>query len=295
MLNQTETNGFILIDKPEGITSYDVIRKIKKILRELNIKTKIGHAGTLDPFATGLLVIMLGRYTRLSDYIMDAFKTYSGSIDIGNKTDTADYTGEIIETKEVDEIIINKIISESKDYIGEFMQTPPQYSALKHNGKPLYEYARKGEFVEKAPRKIIVKNFEIYKDKDEIKFITTVSKGTYVRTLIEDYCEKFSLPANLKSLRRISSGDLNVKDAINIDEINIDNFFEKIILIDDIKVNIDVITLNDDDTEKLYNGIRINTNSKDVGTILLKNNDKIFALGKIEDGLIKTICFLGER
>ncbi|MFR1324134.1 MAG: pseudouridine synthase, partial [Ezakiella massiliensis] len=113
MLEKTSVDGLILIDKAEGITSYDVIRKIKKILKELNIKTKIGHAGTLDPFATGLLVVLLGRYTRLSDYIMDASKVYSGIVDIGNATDTGDLTGEVIESKTVTEDEVNNLIVNS--------------------------------------------------------------------------------------------------------------------------------------------------------------------------------------
>lgn len=295
MLNQIETNGFILIDKPEGITSYDVIRKIKKILRELGIKTKIGHAGTLDPFATGLLVIMLGKYTRLSDYIMDGFKTYSGTIDIGNRTDTGDYTGEIIESKDIDGDTIDKMIAESTNFVGDFMQIPPQYSALKHNGKPLYEYARKGEFVEKPPREITVRGFNVFKEEAQIKFVTTVSKGTYVRTLIEDYCAKFGILANLKSLRRESSGGITVEDAIDIDDLNVNNFYDKIILLDNMEHDFEAISVDDEGKEKLYNGIRIPTELSDKNPILLQNGEKTFALGKIEDNLIKTICFLGER
>ena len=295
MSKTTEINGFILVDKKEDITSYDVIRKIKKILRELNIKTKIGHAGTLDPFATGLLVIMLGKYTRLSDYVMDAFKVYSGTIDVGVKTDTLDHTGNILKSEKVDEETILKIIDESNLFTGEFMQTPPQYSALKHNGKPLYEYARQGEFVYKESRKIFVKDFEVYKEDDAIKFRTTVSKGTYVRTLIEDYFEKYNSLASLRTLRRESSGAINVNDAIEIDDLNEDNFFDNIILIDDFKNNFDYVELNDDEKSKLYNGIRIETDIADCETLLLKDNGTSFALGKVEDGLIKTICFLGER
>lgn len=295
MLEKTSVDGLILIDKAEGITSYDVIRKIKKILKDLNIKTKIGHAGTLDPFATGLLVVLLGRYTRLSDYIMDASKIYSGVVDIGNATDTGDLTGNVIESKDVSVEDVDNLITNSKDYIGDFMQTPPQYSALKHKGKPLYEYARKGEFVHKDPRPIKVTSFEMKKEDDQVTFKTEVSKGTYVRTLVEDYCKEYGIPANLKTLRRESSGSLNLEKAIGIDELNANNFYQSILKIDDIKTSYEKIDLDIDSVDKLFNGIRIESSLEDQGPLLLSNEGKVFALGEIREGLIRTICFLGDK
>lgn len=295
MLEKTSVDGLILIDKAEGITSYDVIRKIKKILKDLNIKTKIGHAGTLDPFATGLLVVLLGRYTRLSDYIMDASKIYSGVVDIGNATDSGDLTGNVIESKDVSVEDVDNLITNSKDYIGDFMQTPPQYSALKHKGKPLYEYARKGEFIHKDPRPIKVTSFEMKKEDDQVTFKTEVSKGTYVRTLVEDYCKEYGIPANLKTLRRESSGSLNLEKAIGIDELNADNFYQSILKIDDIKTSYKKIDLDRDSVDKLYNGIRIESSLEDQGPLLLSNEGKVFALGEIREGLIRTICFLGDK
>lgn len=295
MLEKTSVDGLILIDKAEGITSYDVIRKIKKILKDLNIKTKIGHAGTLDPFATGLLVVLLGRYTRLSDYIMDASKIYSGVVDIGNATDTGDLTGNVIESKDVSVEDVDNLINNSKDYIGDFMQTPPQYSALKHKGKPLYEYARKGEYVHKDPRPIKVTSFEMKKEDDQVTFKTEVSKGTYVRTLVEDYCKEYGIPANLKTLRRESSGSLNLEKAIGIDELNADNFYQSILKIDDIKTSYKKIDLDRDSVDKLYNGIRIESSLEDQGPLLLSNEGKVFALGEIRESLIRTICFIGDK
>lgn len=295
MLEKTSVDGLILIDKAEGITSYDVIRKIKKILKELNIKTKIGHAGTLDPFATGLLVVLLGRYTRLSDYIMDASKVYSGIVDIGNATDTGDLTGEVIESKTVTEDEVNNLIVNSINYIGNFMQTPPQYSALKHNGKPLYEYARKGEYVHKDPRPIKVTSFEMKRENCQVTFRTEVSKGTYVRTLVEDYCKEYEVPANLKTLRRESSGSLNLEKAIGIDELNPDNFYQSILKIDDIKTSYKRMDLDKDSVDKLFNGIRIESSLEDQGPLLLSSVGKVFALGEIKEGLIRTICFLGDK
>lgn len=295
MLEKTSVDGLILIDKAEGITSYDVIRKIKKILKELNIKTKIGHAGTLDPFATGLLVVLLGRYTRLSDYIMDASKVYSGIVDIGNATDTGDLTGKVIESKTVPEDEVNNLIVNSINYIGNFMQTPPQYSALKHNGKPLYEYARKGEYVHKDPRPIKVTSFEMKRENGQVTFRTEVSKGTYVRTLVEDYCKEYGVPANLKTLRRESSGSLNLEKAIGIDELNPDNFYQSILKIDDIKTSYERMDLDKDSVDKLFNGIRIESSLEDQGPLLLSSVGKVFALGEIKEGLIRTICFLGDK
>ena len=295
MLEKTSVDGLILIDKAEGITSYDVIRKIKLILKELNIKTKIGHAGTLDPFATGLLVVLLGKYTRLSDYIMDAPKIYSGIVDLGKSTDTGDLTGNIINSIPVSEEDINKLIINSKDYVGDFMQTPPQYSALKHKGKPLYEYARKGEFVHKDPRPIRVDSFEMDRADGQVTFRAEVSKGTYVRTLVEDYCKTYGIPSNLKALRRESSGSLNIEKAIGIDGLNAENFYDSILKIDDIDISYKKIDLDNDSVDKLYNGIRIESSMEDQGPLLLLREGKVFALGEVREGLIRTICFLGDK
>lgn len=284
-----EINGILLIDKEEGITSYDVIRKIKKILRELDKKTKIGHAGTLDPFATGLLVVLLGKYTRLSDYIMDGKKTYTGTIKLGISTDTGDYTGKIIKKCEIDDFDINILKENTELFIGEIMQTPPKFSALKIDGKPMYKYAREGIEVSKKARAITV--YDLIIGDDIPSFKATVSKGTYIRTLIEDYCNHFHMPSHLLSLRRIQSGSFNVDNAIKSSEIGVNNFFDNILSIDEIPLNYEIIDVSCDEEVKLRNGINIIVNSEDQSPVFIRS-DGIFALGKIVDNKLSTICFL---
>ena len=226
---------------------------------------------------------------------MDASKVYSGIVDIGNATDTGDLTGKVIESKTVPEDEVNNLIVNSINYIGDFMQTPPQYSALKHNGKPLYEYARKGEYVHKDPRPIKVTSFEMKRENGQVTFRSEVSKGTYVRTLVEDYCKEYGVPANLTTLRRESSGSLNLEKAIGIDELNPDNFYQSILKIDDIKTSYKRMDLDKDSVDKLFNGIRIESSLEDQGPLLLSSQGKVFALGEIKEGLIRTICFLGDK
>ena len=284
-------DGILLVNKKKGMTSYDVIRKIKFAFKEMDIKTKIGHSGTLDPFAEGLLIVLLGKYTRMSDYLMDLEKTYSGTFIQGVGTDTLDLDGEVIETTKTLEPSV--ILSNISNFIGEQMQVPPFYSALKHNGKKHYEYARKGENITKPPRKIFVYDLSIKKESSEsFSFVTRVSKGTYVRKLIYDYTMSLGVASYLTSLKREKMGEFSLEDARVIEEITPENIKKNLMTIDDINLPYKRIKLSEREREKLSNGIRIDTEREDIDVALLESEGTVFAFGGVKDGQIYTRFFI---
>lgn len=284
-------DGILLVNKKKGMTSYDVIRKIKFAFKEMDIKMKIGHSGTLDPFAEGLLIVLLGKYTRMSDYLMDLEKTYSGTFIQGVGTDTLDLDGEIIERTKT--LSPENILSNISNFIGEQMQVPPFYSALKHNGKKLYEYARKGENITKPPRKIFVYDLYIKKESSEsFSFVTRVSKGTYVRKLIYDYTMSLGVASYLTSLKREKMGEFSLEDARVIEEITPENIEKNLMTIDDINLPYVRITLSEREREKLSNGIRVDTEREDIDVALLESEGTVFAFGGVKDGQIYTRFFI---
>lgn len=208
-------DGIVLINKQEGITSYDVIRRLKKVLPK---KQKIGHAGTLDPFASGLLIILLGKYTKKMVEILNMEKEYIVKGEFGYATDTQDCTGEKVEECDVDvpisEIEIKGMLE--KEYTGDISQIPPQYSAKKVNGKKAYEYARKNEAVELSPKEIHIEEFEIVEyDWPYVTFRIVCSSGTYVRTLINDLGKSLESCATAIELKRTRIGEYVLDDAIS--------------------------------------------------------------------------------
>ncbi len=213
MSDQAQTAGVVLVDKPVGPTSF---RMVQQVRRAMGIK-KVGHAGTLDPFASGLLVICVSRpATRIISQLMEGEKEYLGVLRLGLETDTQDSEGEIVERHPVPELDRAKIEACLEQFRGPQLQQPPQYSALKHKGKPLYYYARKGIAVEKEPRQITIFSLEFVEYSEECLHIRVVcSKGTYVRTLATDIGRALGCGAYLQELRRTRSGPFHVKDAID--------------------------------------------------------------------------------
>ncbi|HMP90036.1 MAG TPA: tRNA pseudouridine(55) synthase TruB [Kiritimatiellia bacterium] len=222
-------DGVLLVDKPAGFTSHDVVAKIRGHFR---IK-KVGHGGTLDPLATGLLILLTGKGTRLSDRIMGSDKTYEGVMMLGATTDSQDADGEILETKPCDHITDEAVRAEMSKRIGDQMQMPPMVSAIKKNGVPLYKLARKGEVIEREPRLIHVYKFIMNSKRGpEVDFTLRCTKGTYVRTLCHDIGESLGCGAHMKALRRTESGKFNVADAITVEEIvklSPDQLYQRII------------------------------------------------------------------
>lgn len=209
------TSGILLIDKSTGISSGKCVYQARK---KLGIK-KIGHAGTLDPLATGLLPLLINKATRVSDFLMDEIKIYETLAFFGQKTDSQDITGEVLEksSNTFEKKDLEKAIKEN--FLGEILQTPPMYSALKHKGRKLYELAREGKTVERKQRKIKIYDFEILDfDFPYARLKITCSKGTYIRSLVNDLGEILKTFATVKELRRLKVGDFDVKDAIKIED-----------------------------------------------------------------------------
>jgi tRNA pseudouridine55 synthase len=211
-----EMEGVLLVDKPKGLTSHDVVYRLR---RKLSMK-KIGHAGTLDPMATGLLVMLIGKATRISQYLMSVDKAYEGEATLGIVTDSQDAEGEMMETRPVPELTEAQVREVMKGFLGDQYQTPPMHSAIKIDGVPLYKLARKGEEVEREPRFIRVTAFDLLSfNLPKLTFDLHCTKGTYVRTIAHDLGNKLGCGAHLSALRRTVSGQFTLKQCLTLDEI----------------------------------------------------------------------------
>jgi tRNA pseudouridine55 synthase len=209
-------DGGLLIDKPSGPTSHDVVDAIR---RRFSVK-KVGHAGTLDPAATGLLLILLGRATKLSEKLMSDDKVYSGTIKFGESTNSYDADGEVVSTRPVPPLTLEDLNCAAEAFRGDQMQVPPMVSAVKKDGVPLYKLARKGVEVERKPKLIHIYDFQFSSYSEPLaEFRVACTKGTYVRTIAYDLGEKLGCGAHLHTLRRVSSGKFHVKDAATLDEV----------------------------------------------------------------------------
>lgn len=321
-------DGIILINKEKDYTSHDVVAKVKKML-----KVKVGHTGTLDPNATGVLPLLLGNATKVSKYLINHDKEYIAELKLGIKTDTADKEGKIIAEKKVDikELFNNKslkdnnenINSEREDkrvleeklqeilnsFVGKMLQKPPMYSAIKINGKKLYEYARKNQKVEVEPREIEIYNIKLinFDTKENIiKFKVNCSKGTYIRTLCENISEKLNTYGYMKELQRTKVGNFCIENAITIEElekiineqikinsskendninkniienkIDIDNNKNFFITIEKLFENNENFILNQDLLDKFFNGVMIKNNKND-GIYKVYIDNKFIGIG----------------
>jgi tRNA pseudouridine55 synthase len=209
-------DGVLLVDKAEGMTSHDVVAVLR---RKLEIR-KVGHCGTLDPIATGLLLLTIGRGTKIQDLLMSEDKEYAGTLQLGVSTSTQDRQGEVIEEKPVPDLKEEEVRAAFEKFRGDFYQMPPMVSAIKRGGVPLYKLARQGKVVEREPRLVHVYRYSIDRIAlPEIDFTVLCSKGFYVRTYAHDIGEALGCGAHLKALRRTKSGRFDVANAISVDEI----------------------------------------------------------------------------
>ncbi|MDP4083078.1 MAG: tRNA pseudouridine(55) synthase TruB [Bacillota bacterium] len=216
-------DGILPLYKPAGLTSHDCVFKLRKILKT----KKIGHTGTLDPDVTGVLPICIGKATKVAEYITDAGKAYEGEVAIGYSTTTEDRSGEVVEVKNVSETFSRADILRVLDSLkGEIEQTPPMYSAVKVNGKRLYEYARKGIEVERPTRKVTIYSITLLDEREQyegnpltFRFQVECSKGTYIRTLAVMIGEMLGYPAHMSSLTRIRSASMTLKDCLSFEEV----------------------------------------------------------------------------
>ena len=209
-------SGVLLIDKPMGPTSHDIVNRIR---RTFGIK-KVGHGGTLDPMATGLLIMLLGKGTKLSDRFLGSDKTYEGTMRLGITTDSQDAQGEVIGEGDPSCIAEEQVRDEMDKRVGDSLQTPPMVSAIKVDGLPLYKHARKGRTVERKPRLIHIFQFKLLRfELPDVDFVMRCTKGTYVRTLCHDIGNDLGCGAHLTRLRRTRSGSLDITQALPMDEV----------------------------------------------------------------------------
>ena len=209
-------DGIILVNKPSGMTSHDVVNKLRRILKT----KKVGHCGTLDPDATGVLVVCVNKATKVLQFLTSESKEYVATLSLGTSTDTYDASGKIIETKEFHALDNNEIVACFNNFIGSQEQKPPIYSAIKVNGKKLYEYARAGEQVEVPTRSVTVNHLEILQiENNLIKFKVGCSKGTYIRSLCYDLAKALGYPGHMKDLIRTKSGNFSLENCFTLEQI----------------------------------------------------------------------------
>ncbi len=216
-LQDPSFEGILLVDKPSGITSHDIVDRLR---RKLKMK-KIGHAGTLDPLATGLMIMLIGKATKVSQFLISLDKAYEGTFKLGVETDSQHSDGEVVKTKDLPENLSEEIIGEAmKEFLGDQYQTPPMFSAKKINGVPLYKMARKGKTVEREPRVIRINELSLQGwDSPEGRFFMDCSKGTYVRTVFHDLGQKLDCGGHLTSLRRTKINDFSIEGVPTLEEI----------------------------------------------------------------------------
>lgn len=282
-------DGLLIFDKDKGITSHDLVYKVRK---KLGIK-KVGHTGTLDPMATGVLVISIGKATKTSDYILSSNKEYEARIKLGLLTDSFDITGEILKEEKVD-ISEEEIRNVLKKFIGKISQKPPIYSALKVNGKKLYEYAREGKEVEIKNREVEIFSNTLldFNGKDEFSIRTSVSKGTYIRSLAKDIGEALGSYGTLTELRRVRTGYFKIEDAVKVSDfenMSLDEIKDKILPMDLALADFDKVEIPYSFCQRFLNGqfYKLKDNLK-VESYRVYSDNKFLGIGEVikKDGEI---------
>lgn len=290
-------NGIIIVNKSKNCTSNNVVNKVKHLLN-----CKVGHTGTLDPNATGVLPLLLGEGTKFSKYLINHDKKYRATLKLGIKMSTADVEGDVIEEKAVDDAIFKSEFLQKvlKTFEGKQIQTPPVYSAIKINGKKLYEYARKNIEVEVPKREIIIYSInlvEFRQAENTIVFDVECSKGTYIRSLCEDIAEKLNTVGYMLDLDRQQVGDFSIEQSVTVDEIelNRDNnewLKNHVISLEQVLSESDFVVIPEKNVTKLYNGVKIDVDKPD-GVYRLYVEDKFIGSGVCENGKLKRDIILG--
>lgn len=287
-------DGIIIINKPQNCTSHDVVYKVKKMFNK-----KVGHTGTLDPMATGVLPLLIGKGTLCSKYLIEHDKIYNVTLQLGIRTDTADIEGQVIEKREVNKANLDEknVLNVFKSFLGEQKQTPPIYSAIKVKGKKLYEYARKGQTVEIPTRVINIYDIQLLnidKENYKIEFEVHCSKGTYIRSLCEDIATRLGTIGYMTKLHRTKVGQFKVEDAITIKELEevvnkeeIENIKTKYIIpIEKIFEKSRTIELSPHKLKHFLNGVKLTINEQD-GVYKIYCDNKFIGTGIVKDKLIK--------
>lgn len=284
-------NGIIIINKHKGCTSHDIVYKVRKIAN-----TKVGHTGTLDPMATGVLPLLIGKGTQCSKYLINHDKIYQVKLQLGQKTDTADSEGSIIEEKQVKQENMNIEMVEKilKSFIGKQEQIPPMYSAIKVKGKKLYEYARKGQTIDIQARKIEIYDIELIKiniQKKQIEFKVSCSKGTYIRSLCEDIAIKFGTVGHMCELKRIQVGKFNINNSITLGELENHKKDQEwiksnLISIEELFKEKKAIELGNTKLKLFLNGVQLTQHNEDE-IYRIYNNGNFIGIGVIKNKLLK--------
>lgn len=250
-------NGVLNIFKPKGMSSFDAVRIVKKVAGT----GKVGHTGTLDPEATGVLPICIGKATKIIDYIMNSEKVYEVTLKLGIRTTTYDLEGEVLEEKDCNHLTDVEILQAVNSFIGEYSQVPPMYSALKQNGVRLYELARKGIEVEREGRLITIYNIEDIKiNNPYISMKVSCSKGTYIRSLCYDIGEKLGVFATMTELNRAKTSVFSQEESININDLTKENINEYILSMEEALEKYDKIIVRGKYVNLLINGVRVGDN-----------------------------------
>lgn len=279
--------GILLINKPRGLTSHDVVHKVRK---KLQIK-RVGHAGTLDPLAEGLLVVAVGNATRFLNYLNLEPKVYEGEMRLGVTTTTQDAEGDTLSESEWQHITIQQLKENASTFIGEIEQLPPMFSAVKVQGKPLYTYARKGQDIERKTKKVQIHDFQIIELNPPVAhFRVSCSTGTYVRTLVHDLGQKLQCGAYLKSLKRLQVGTFSLDKAHNLDEISEEN----LIGLQQALHHIPILRLGASETQIARNGQALSlppvSDSEIVG--LLDNEGRFFCVARRKENKWQPECVI---
>ena len=282
-----KVTGILNINKPAGITSYDVVDVIKKIFEG----SKVGHTGTLDPIATGVLPIIIGDATKLSDELMAESKVYRVKMLLGVETNTYDITGRIVFASVIrnDEIYIRERI---KRFIGKQEQTPPVYSAIRVDGKRAYEYAREGKEVKLKSRQIEIFNIDniaVDLRKREVTFDVYCTKGTYIRSLVNDIGKKLGCGATMIELVRLKNGNFDISDSISLYDflkLDYDDMKKQIVSIEDYYKELKKVSLKKEDYNKYLNGVKLDFDEQDK-LVRVYNGNKYSGLGEIKSGKLK--------
>ncbi len=285
-------DGILNVYKPKEWTSHDIVAKIKKITGE-----KVGHTGTLDPLAQGVLPVLIGKGTLCSKYLVNHNKKYRVELRLGKRTETLDAEGKILEEKEVPEELLEKSNIENirkilKKFEGQIEQLPPMYSAIKVKGKKLYEYARKGQNVDIPTRKITIYSIDlvdVLKSENVVIFDVFCSKGTYIRTLCEDIAKSFGTIGFMQNLLRTQVGEFRLEDSISLsmkDEKDLEVIGKNIISIEKIFSQYPKIKIEQQTLKHFLNGVRITQNVKD-GVYRVYTEDKFLGIGVVKEKLLK--------
>lgn len=279
-------DGIIVVNKPKGCTSHDIVYKVKKITN-----SKVGHTGTLDPMATGVLPLLIGKGTLCSKYLINHDKIYQAKIQLGQKTDTADAEGKVVEEQEVGNLSEGSIKEILNTFIGKQEQMPPMYSAIKVNGKKLYEYARKGQTVEIQPRQIEIydiKLMELDNENKQLQFQVSCSKGTYIRSLCEDIAEKLGTVGYMCELNRVQVGDFNINNSVTVEELqeNADEVDRHLISLERLFESKLSINLNSKKLQLFLNGVQLTVQDID-GVYRIYSENKFVGVGVVNNGLLK--------